>query len=99
MVQKGELIRLATNSMVIERVNKDRKEIIILERPQPLAKLPAGEFTEGQSWAALKKSWLAYRIAKSQSNTVAMLKYADRIRSLQRRLKVTLSKFPEIGLN
>ena len=85
--------------MVIERVNKVHREIIIFEKPAAVARLPEAHFTEGQTWAALKKSWLAFRIAKSRNNTVAMLKYADRIRSLQRRLKLAASKFPEIGLN
>lgn len=85
--------------MVIERVNKGHREIIIFEKPAAVPRLPEAHFTEGQTWAALKKSWLAFRIAKSRNNTVAMLKYADRIRSLQRRLKLAASKFPEIGLN
>ncbi|MCL4517767.1 MAG: hypothetical protein M1587_01055 [Thaumarchaeota archaeon] len=87
------------NPIIVERVQKDGKQVIIFESHKPIPKLPEGEFTEGQSWAALKKSWLAFRIAKAQGNTVAMLKYADRIRSLQRKLKISISRFPEIGLN
>jgi hypothetical protein len=53
----------------------------------------------GQSWAALKKSWRAYKIAKAQGDTPGMLKYAERIRTLQSQLGLPQSHFPEIGLS
>lgn len=56
-------------------------------------------YSIGQTWAALKKTWKAYKIAKVQKNQVAMLKYAHRVRDLQRELNLPISKFPELGLN
>lgn len=56
-------------------------------------------YTTGQTWGALKKAWRAYRIAKVQNKKDEMLKYAERIRTLQKDLGVALAKFPELGLN
>jgi hypothetical protein len=56
-------------------------------------------YTAGQSWAALKKAWRAYKIAKVQADTANMLKYAERIRTLQSELGLPKANFPEIGLN
>jgi hypothetical protein len=46
----------------------------------------------------LKKVWRAYRIAKVQNDQAAMLKYAERIRTLQKELGLPLSTFPNVGL-
>ncbi len=56
-------------------------------------------YSVGQSWAALKKAWRAYKIAKAQNDKPNMLKYAERIRTLQGELGLPTAKFPEIGLN
>ena len=56
-------------------------------------------YTTGQTWGALKKAWRAYRIAKVQNKKDEMLKYAERIRTLQKDLCVVQAKFPELGLN
>jgi len=56
-------------------------------------------YTKGQTWAALKKAWKAYKIAKVQQNKEAMLRYADRIRTLQKELSLPISRFPEVGLS
>ena len=55
-------------------------------------------FTEGQTWGALKKSWKAYKIAKVQNDKSKMKEYATRIRTLQKDLGVRLAEFPELGL-
>ena len=55
--------------------------------------------TKGQTWAALKKSWRAYKIAKVKKERANMLEYAKRIRSLQSELGVAQAKFPELDLN
>ena len=55
-------------------------------------------YTNGQLWAALRKTWKAYKISKAQEDHLAMMKYADRIRSLQAKLGLGLSKFSEVGL-
>jgi hypothetical protein len=54
--------------------------------------------TTGQTWAALKKSWKAYKIAKVKDEKENMVEYAKRIRSLQKELGVTQAKFPELDL-
>jgi len=56
-------------------------------------------YSKGQSWAALKKAWRGYKIAKVQGDSTNMLKYAERIRTLQGELGLPKSHFPEIGLN
>jgi len=56
-------------------------------------------YSVGQTWAALKKAWRAYKIAKVQGDTPNMLKYAERIRTLQGELGLAKATFPEIGLN
>lgn len=52
----------------------------------------------GQTWAALKKCWKAYRIAKVKGEKENMMEYAKRIRSLQKELGYPQAKFPELGL-
>lgn len=54
--------------------------------------------TTGQTWAALKKSWKAYKIAKVKNEKENMVEYARRIRSLQKELGVTQSSFPDLDL-
>ncbi len=56
-------------------------------------------YTKGQTWGALKKAWTAYRIAKVQKKKDEMMKYAERIRTLQKDLGVTQAKFPDLDLN
>lgn len=55
-------------------------------------------YSVGQSWGALRKCWRGYRISKDQSDKVKMMEYAQRIQRLQRRLKIKISAFPELGL-
>ena len=55
-------------------------------------------YTKAQSWAALKKCWRGYKIAKVQKDKAGMLKYAERIRTLQSELGLERAKFPEVGL-
>jgi len=56
-------------------------------------------YSVGQTWAALKKAWRAHKIAKAQADTPGMLKYVERIRTLQGELGLPQAHFPEIGLN
>ena len=56
-------------------------------------------YSVGQTWAALKKAWRAYKIATAQADTPGMLKYAQRVRTLQGELGLPQAHFPEIGLN
>jgi hypothetical protein len=55
-------------------------------------------FSKGQTWGALKKAWRGYKVAKVQKNKADMMKYAERIRTLQKELGLTQAKFPELGL-
>jgi len=55
-------------------------------------------YSRGQTWGALRKAWKAYKIAKVRNDQVGMLKYADRIRALQRELGVPQSRFPNLGI-
>lgn len=55
--------------------------------------------TKGQTWAALKKSWKAYKIAKVKNEKEKMVEYATRIRTLQKELGYPAAKFPELDLD
>jgi hypothetical protein len=55
--------------------------------------------TKGQTWAALKKSWRAYKIAKVKGEKANMSEYAKRIRSLQLELGLPQASFPELGMD
>ena len=55
-------------------------------------------YSKGQTWAALKKSWKAYKIAKIKNETENMAEYAGRIRKLQKELGVPQAKFPDLNL-
>jgi len=61
--------------------------------------MPATSHTKGQTWAALKKSWKAYKIAKVKNERGNMVEYAKRIRALQQELGVSPAKFPDLNLN
>ena len=56
-------------------------------------------YTPGQSWAALRKCWTGYRIAKTQKDATKQKEYAERIRRLQGDLGLKLATFPDLGLN
>ena len=62
-----------------------------------MAQMPK-TFTTGQSWAALRKSWKGYRIAKVQNDKERMLEYAQKIRKVQGELGLSLASFPSLGL-
>jgi hypothetical protein len=49
-------------------------------------------------WGALDRAWVGYVIAKSQEDYEKMRKYAIVIRKFQRRLNITISDFPDIGI-
>jgi len=60
--------------------------------------MSSASYSKGQTWAALKKAWRAYKIAKVSNDQVGMLKYADRIRLLQKELGLTQARFPNLGI-
>ncbi len=49
--------------------------------------------TVAQSWAALRKCWLGFYIAKSQDNRGGMQKYAYRIRKIQTQMGIKPTDF------
>ena len=61
--------------------------------------VPKGNFTPGQSWGALRKSWKGYRIAKVQGDNAKMSEYATKIRKLQGELGISVASFPHLGIN
>ncbi len=56
------------------------------------------EYSKGQTWGALRKSWKAYKIAKVQKDSVRMKEYAGRIRTLQKDLGLKQAEFPDLDL-
>jgi hypothetical protein len=56
------------------------------------AELPCG-YTVAESWAALRKCWLAFYITKSQGDTSQMGEYAKRIRKLQAEMGIKPTHF------
>lgn len=60
--------------------------------------MSSASYSKGQTWAALKKAWTAYKIAKAKGDQVRMLKYADRIRKLQKELGLQQARFPNLGI-
>lgn len=60
--------------------------------------MSSASYTKGQTWAALKKAWTAYKISKVKNDQVGMLRYADRIRALQKELGLPVTRFPNLGL-
>jgi len=62
-------------------------------------------FTELQTWKALSKAWIGYKIAKNKGEHEKLKYYASGIRKLQRELidagiasPQSLSKFPDIDM-
>ena len=66
------------------------KEMTAYDRKS--AELPCG-FTIAQSWAALRKCWLAFYITKSQGDIIGMADYTKRIRKLQTEMGINPTKF------
>jgi len=56
------------------------------------------KYTKGQTWAALKKAWKAYKIAKVHNDKEKMTDYAKRIRTLQEELELKKAEFPHLDL-
>ena len=54
---------------------------------------PAKQMTTGQKWAALRKCWKAYKIAKVQHDIEKQKEYAERIKNLERELSIPESTF------
>jgi hypothetical protein len=77
-----------------------RKHELVIERPTvPPRPIPKISYTKGQLWAALRKAWRGYKIAKVKEDQFGKLKYGNMIRSLQSKLGLDLTRFPEVGLN
>ena len=57
-------------------------------------KLPCGK-TLAQSWGALRKAWLAFKIAHSNYDYYKMREYAHIIRNLQIQMGIQITIFDE----
>lgn len=57
-----------------------------------------GKWTTGQTWGALRKAWKGYRIAKVQDDKPRMLEFANKIRTLQGELGISVASFPNVGI-
>jgi hypothetical protein len=55
-------------------------------------------FYDSETWGALIKCWIGYKIAKSEHDIKKMIYYAKGIRKFQRELMKTESDFPQLGL-
>jgi hypothetical protein len=78
---------------------RNRSSFLNIKNWNAAPDMSATSHTKGQTWAALKKSWKAYKIAKVKSETANMLEYATRIRKLQKELGVTQAKVPDLELS
>lgn len=56
------------------------------------------DYIVGREWSSLKKAWKEYRKAKDENNTEKMSEHAKKILSLQKRLGVKQSEFPELKI-
>lgn len=54
------------------------------------------DYIVGREWSSLKKAWKEYRKAKDEDNVKGMLDHAKKILSLQKKLGIKQSEFPEI---
>jgi hypothetical protein len=59
--------------------------------------LPCG-FMYGETWGALKKSWIGYKRAKSDNDRDLMIEYAKRIQTLETQLGIPTASFPNLGI-
>lgn len=59
--------------------------------------LDSGYF-ESQTWGALHKAWKGYVIAKNKCEFERVEYYANAIQKLQKELGLTVSSFPDLGL-
>jgi hypothetical protein len=55
-------------------------------------------FYDSETWGALIKCWVGYKIAKSEHDIKKMIYYAKGIRKFQRELKKPVSDFLNLGL-
>lgn len=78
------------NIRAISRYIPDETDMAADERKSTM--LPCG-FTIAESWAALRKSWLAFNISHSNGDWTAMSNYANRIRKIQRQMGIQLTDF------
>lgn len=51
------------------------------------------KYDKGQTWGALKKAWLGYKIAKAKNDKKGMVEYANKIRTLQGELGLKKAEF------
>jgi hypothetical protein len=74
--------------------------------PTGQSQIPKSGFTELQTWRALSKAWIGYKIAKNKGEHEKLKYYASGIQKLQKELidagiasPQSLSKFPNIDID
>lgn len=67
-------------------------ELIMSADERKNFRLPCGR-TIGESWAALRKCWLAFYITRSQEDRQGMVEYAYRIRRIQAEMNIPPTNF------
>ncbi len=67
-----------------------------IERNLPLSTC---DYSYGQTWGALRKAWISYKVAKCKKECDDMLKiYAHRIQKLEKELGIPTASFPNLGI-
>lgn len=59
--------------------------------------LPCG-WMLGQSWGALKKAWIGYKVAKREDDEQLMREYAKRIQTVEKQIGIPTASFPNLGM-
>src|SRR5215207_3389405 len=59
--------------------------------------LPCG-FLYGESWGALRKCWIGYKMAKGDDDEILMREYATRIQKIESELGIPTASFPNLGM-
>lgn len=67
-----------------------------IERNLPLSTC---NYTYGQTWGALRKAWISYKVAKFKKEGDDQLKiFAHRIQKLEKELGIPTASFPNLGI-
>lgn len=61
--------------------------------PEPGPSDNQQQYTKGQLWGALKKSWFGYRVAIANNDEARVVTYAQRINLLQHKLNLDITPF------
>lgn len=57
------------------------------------------DYIVGREWSILKKAWRDYKLAKENINDAKSVELAQKIQTLQKKLGIKVSEFPELNSN